>query len=558
MLTSAYYSTVSFSTDQARPDWYGVWVKTGSISSQREIDQMLDTVEAGGFNVIFANVVYEGFAFYNSKLLPKSPKVEENFDPLAYLVPAAHRRGIEVHAWFMVGKVGDDNETTFIDLHPDWAMQRPDGEKTYWLNFNHPEVRSFILDMMLEVSGKYGVNGLHFDYTRYPGDQWGYDPFSLKDFEKKSGIDADLLLFEDLPAFGYLEGNPLDSPKNAEVLASFSNGLPAITLNQHGEGQVLVLNWDATERILAASSEVLSRAIEQFAGPEGMVGIFHSKTNSATYGFSSFEKVNQWIDYLGWKPKTVKENELKSLERQGVLIMPNIYLISPTTAAELEAFVQQGGNVIFIDGPTKSIHLKPIQIITGMSSRSKYFNQALMIYPTGEHYLIPSHTKKVNMETYQSWNVEWTKYRQEGINALLKEIYRKVKARYPQTEITVTITSNSKEAESRYMQDYRDWLRYGYIDLLIPRAYVENQKELGKILDDWSATIDTYPSKFKMGLITYTNSNRPLEMKPPEQLIREIDALSQAGMRGFLIFHLENMSFLQLNALKNRFLISQP
>lgn len=107
------------------------------------------------------------------------------------------------------------------------------------------------------------------------------------------------------------------------------------------------------------------------------------------------------------------------------------------------------------------------------------------------------------------------------------------------------------------MQDYRDWLRYGYIDLLIPRAYVDDQKEMAEILKDWEATIKSYPLKVKMGLISYADSDKPFEMKPPEQIIRETDALEKAGMRGFLIFHLENMSFLQLNALKNRFSLSQ-
>lgn len=557
VVTSAYYNAFSLSTDQANPDWYGVWVKTPSITSKENIDQMLDSAEAGGFNVIFVNVVYEGYAFYNSKLLSKSPKIDESFDPLAYLVPEAHRRGIEVHAWFMVGKFGDEKQATFFIQHPDWAMQAPDGETTYWLNFNLPEVRNFVQEMMVETINQYGVNGLHFDYTRYPGDQWGYDPYSVLDFKQKSGIDAALLRFEDLPAYGFLEGNPLDSPTTAQVLARFSNGLPAISLNQLGDGQVLLLNWDATERNIAVSSEVLSRSIDQFVGQDGKVGIFYSETNGAVYGFSSFEKVTHWIEYLGWHPETVQENELATLSLQSVLILPNIYLISTTSAKQLEDFVKQGGRIIFIDGPTKSIHLQSVQAITGMASRSKYFNQAIMIYPNGIHDLIPSQTKKIDMETYQSWNVEWSEYRQDGINLMIKDIYRLVKKEQPETEISVTITSDIREAGNRYMQDYRDWLRYGYIDLLIPRAYVEDQKEMAEILNDWEATIKSYPLKVKMGLISYANSDKPMEMKPPEQLIREIDALEKAGMRGFLIFHLENMSFLQLNALKNRFSLSQ-
>ena len=52
-----------------------------------------------------------------------------------------------------------------------------------------------------------------------------------------------------------------------------------------------------------------------------------------------------------------------------------------------------------------------------------------MIYPNGKHDLIPSLTKKIDMETYQSWIVEWTEYRQDGINLMIKDIYRLVKNR---------------------------------------------------------------------------------------------------------------------------------
>jgi uncharacterized lipoprotein YddW (UPF0748 family) len=552
-ITSAYYGAYSRSVKPIKLDWYGAWVKTNSITSQERIDQMLDNAEAGGFNVLLVNVVYEGFAYYNSKLLPKSPKIEAEFDPLAYLVPEAHRRGIEVHAWFMVGKFGDEKKAPFFEDHPEWAMQAPDGEKTYWLNFNLPEVRDFLQEIMVETVEQYGVNGLHFDYTRYPGDQWGFDPYSLQDFKEKSGIDADLLRFESLPAYGFLEGNPLDTPTSAQVLAKFSNGLPAITLNQYGDGQVLLFNWDATERHIAVSSEVLSRAMDQFAGPEGAVGIFHSETNAAEYGLASFDAVQHWIEYLGRKTQVVPENELSALASLPVVIMPNIYLITPDSAADLEAFVHQGGNVIFIDGPTKSIYLPAIQAITGMSSRSKYFNMATMINAYGTHALIPSQPKSYDLETYQSWIVKWTEYRQENINTLIKDIYKQVKARHPQTEISVTITSNIDEAGSRYMEDWRDWMRYGYIDLLIPRGYADSPQELVEILRKWESPIETNPTRIKVGLITYTDVNQVSELKSPEELIREIEILERAGLKGFLLFHLDQMSYIQLNAIKNHY-----
>ncbi len=558
VITSAYYNALSFSSSQVKPDWHGVWVKTKSITSKEAIDQMLDKAESGGFNVIFVNVVYEGFAYYDSQLLPKSPKIASGFDPLAYLVPEAHRRGIEVHAWFMVGKFGDDNQAQFLDQYPHWAMQAPDGEETYWLNFNMPEVRAFLRDVMIETVRDYGVNGLHFDYTRYPGSQWSFDPYSIKDFSSKTGNNLELLRFDQLPAFGFLEGNPLDKPSTAQILAHFSNGLPAISLNKYGNGQVLLFNWDATERHIAVSSVLMSKVIEQYTSSQkGDVGIFYSETNGKDYGFSSFEKVMQWVEYLGWEPRVVFEGEPFSNSTMPVLIMPNIYQITAETANQLEKYVRDGGNVIFIDGPTKSIHLRPIQAITGMTSRSKYFNQPIIIYPNSSSDLIPTQAIYYDIETYQSWIAEWTEYRQDGINSLLKDVYRRVKVRYPQTEISVTITADIEEASHRYMQDWQDWLRYGYIDLLIPRAYADSQQELESILQAWRVPIKIYPSKIKMGLISYVDSGSNLQTKTSEVLLREIEALEGAGLNGVLMFHLETMSYLQLSAIKHHFLLRQ-
>ena len=46
---------------------------------------------------------------------------------------------------------------------------------TGWLNFTRPDVRRFVGDLMLEAVSRYGVDGVHFDYTRYPGGAWGFD-----------------------------------------------------------------------------------------------------------------------------------------------------------------------------------------------------------------------------------------------------------------------------------------------------------------------------------------------------------------------------------------------
>ncbi len=554
ILAGMVFSSFSLPPSKEVLEANGVWVKAKTITSQSNVDKMLDRAEAGGFHVVFVNVFYEGQAYYDSSLAEKSDKVEPGFDPLAYLIPEAHRRGIEVHAWFMVGKVGDEKGSPILARHPDWALVGPDNEPTYWLNFSRPDVRGFVRDLMVETVEKYQVDGVHFDYTRYPGANWSFDPYSIQEFRQDTQIDLNRLRFADLPAYGFLEGNPLTNPVTAQVLAKFSNGVPAVTLNKYGEGEVLLINWDATERDIAAGGVILERGIRYLLDTGGEAALLRSVTNAGEYGFDSFEKVEKWLDYLGWTPAVTSEQDIAKLSANSVLILPNVYLITPATASILADFVSRGGGVIFIDGPTPSISLVPIQKITGLSARGKYFHMATMIVPFGEHPVIPTNSWDTDIETYQTWIAAWKEYRQEGINQMLQEIYRAIKSERRRVEVSMTITSDLKDAENRYMQDWSTWLKDKSIDFLIPRGYVDTPQQLTPILDAWHPAIDAYPGRIKMGLIAYIGSDQSDHAKQSTDLITEIKAVQSAGSSGFMIFSLDNMTDDLLHAVRTQFL----
>ena len=78
-----------------------------------------------------------------------------------------------------------------------------------WLNFTRPDVRNFIGDVMLEVINNYNVQGIHFDYIRYPHRNLGFDDYSAQIFMEEDGIDLETLRYSTLPAFGFFSGYPL-------------------------------------------------------------------------------------------------------------------------------------------------------------------------------------------------------------------------------------------------------------------------------------------------------------------------------------------------------------
>lgn len=553
LLTGLMLTSFSIPSEVGEPGPYGVWVKAKSITSQRLVDEVLDRAEAGGFRVVFVNVFYEGQAYYRSSLVQKSERVKLDFDPLAYMVPEAHRRGIEVHAWFMVGKAGDEESSPILNNHPDWAQVSLDGEPIYWLNFNRPDVREFLRRLVTEVAVKYNVDGVHLDYTRYPGSNWSFDPYTIKDFKAKTGIDLDRLRFTGLPAFGTLEGNPLVRPASAQVLAEFSNGLPAVTLNEYGEGKVLLINWDATERDIAAGGAILDQGVRYLLGPGGRVVLLRSQVNAAKYDLDSYDKVGKWLHHLGWEFEIAGDDEIIDLDTRSVLVLPNVYIIAAPTANALQGFVKNGGDIIFIDGPTPSMYLPSLRAITGMSARGRYFHQPLMINPLVDHPILPEKSWDTSIEVYQKWNLTWNEYRQQGITQTVREIYRSVKNLRRDITVSLTITSDIEEADNRFMQDWRAWLDENTVDLLIPRGYADTAKELSSIIGEWKLVTKEFPGKIQIGLSAYLGSDQSTNGKPTHQMVSEILAVLAAGFDNFVIFSLESMSDEQLNELKANF-----
>lgn len=548
--TGLLYSLTSLIANAAdEPELRGVWVQHRSLTDQEKVDEIIRRAETGRFNAIFVNVFVFGQALYDSDLVTKFEKVEPaDFNPLAYLVEQAHQRRIKVHAWFVNGPVAYRGDSDILTAHPDWGIVGPDGKTTPWLNFSRPDVQQFVSDTMLEVVEKYGVDGVHFDYFRYPGPEWGYDDYSLETFGQEYGFDPNELRYADLPAYGTFSGNALALPTTAQVLATFQNGQPAVLLNSYGEGKVLLLNWNATKREGAIGSEILQRGLTYLLEGEGQVYLFYSKANAAVYGDKNFDRSQRWLEDLGWPPDRVEATALKDLPSGSVLVLPNTYILAAPEAADLAAFVRQGGGVIFIDGPSKAIDLEDVQTITGMSTASGRFEETTLLLPAVEHPLLPRSARGDDPAAYEQRAEQWLKFRQQGLDTLLKAVYQRIKAEHPQVIVSVTINSDQERASQEVLQDWPAWLEGGYIDLLIPRAFEEETPALIPVLASWEPVIQAH-DKITMGLIGFTRTDEARIPKSPQQLLSEINLARTAGSNGFMIFNADNLNDEQLKAL---------
>lgn len=177
-------------------DWptQGATVKT----QKEELKKILDRLEAENFNTILFQTRAQGGVFYRSNIEPLSPYFNhsENFDPLAFAVEECHNRGMECHAWittypmerveYQNAKKGKKRQVSIINNKPDYY--KPVGDRWY-LDPGRPESIRRIVSVVQEIVSNYDVDGVHFDYIRYPNND---RKFPDEDTYLKYGNGADL------------------------------------------------------------------------------------------------------------------------------------------------------------------------------------------------------------------------------------------------------------------------------------------------------------------------------------------------------------------------------
>lgn len=144
-----------------------------------EIVNIFNLYKEVGINTVFFQVRPVGDAFYDSKYEPLSKYFVDgtsnvnikDFDPLAFCLEQAHKRGIELHAWInpfrMLFNPKYDDLQGYIN---DNALEERFviyGNSLY-LDPGFPENRKYVLNVIKDIVGKYDVDGIHLDDYFYP------------------------------------------------------------------------------------------------------------------------------------------------------------------------------------------------------------------------------------------------------------------------------------------------------------------------------------------------------------------------------------------------------
>jgi uncharacterized lipoprotein YddW (UPF0748 family) len=197
----------------------GVWIATVNnidwpskpglpVAKQKEeLKQLLDRAKKLHLNTIFLQVRPSADALYQSKYEPWSYFLTGKqglpprpyYDPLQFAVKQAHKRGLELQAWFNPFRAYDPtapekfSSGSIINTHPSWIVKYG---RNYWLNPGIKAVRDYSIKIILDVARRYNIDGVFLDDYFYPYTKWTAGrravPFpDLKNYhayEKKYGV----------------------------------------------------------------------------------------------------------------------------------------------------------------------------------------------------------------------------------------------------------------------------------------------------------------------------------------------------------------------------------
>jgi uncharacterized lipoprotein YddW (UPF0748 family) len=197
------------------PELRALWVDGfhAGIRSPQEVAQLVADAKQAHINTLIVQVRRRGDALYTRSFEPpvQDPLYDGMFDGLAAVLDAAHREGIEVHAWINAmpiwrGEAPPSDPRHVFNRHgpaqtgeENWLTRSPDGgwkfPVGYFLDPGHPGAAAYLTEVYLNIIRNYPVDGIHFDYIRYPeteerlerGAGVGYNETSLARFRRATG-----------------------------------------------------------------------------------------------------------------------------------------------------------------------------------------------------------------------------------------------------------------------------------------------------------------------------------------------------------------------------------
>lgn len=151
--------------------------KSGIEAQKKELCDILDRLKAANFNTVLLQTRVRGDVIYPSAIetftesLAGKEGRSPGYDPLQFAIDECHKRGMELHAWMVAIPIGNNRQIKLLEKNsvvkkqPSICIHYKD---SWYLDPGNPKTDSYLAKLVNEVVSRYDVDGIHFDYIRYP------------------------------------------------------------------------------------------------------------------------------------------------------------------------------------------------------------------------------------------------------------------------------------------------------------------------------------------------------------------------------------------------------
>jgi uncharacterized lipoprotein YddW (UPF0748 family) len=205
------------------------WVIRYDLDTPAEVEDLCRAAQAAEIDALLVQVRGRADAFYQSSMVPRAETLAnapDSFDPLQAVIDSC--QGIAIHAWLNVYYLWSAEPLPSDPRHPahpdrNWVLHDAEGRSVAgytelerslgWIEGVYadpasPEYKKLFAEVIRELAEKYPVAGIHLDFVRYPGYQYGQTGLLGRAFQEKWGIDPRYLTrqLHDLELADWLAG----------------------------------------------------------------------------------------------------------------------------------------------------------------------------------------------------------------------------------------------------------------------------------------------------------------------------------------------------------------
>ena len=181
-------------------DWPKEEHRGNAAAQQAHLCTILDSLQSIHINTMLLQTRVRGDVIYPSAIEPFAPVftgqhgVAPGYDPLAFAIDECHKRGMQLHAWLVTIPLGDVQYVRGHGKHS-LPVKKPKQctrfKGAWYMEPSHPATAEHLGALVEEMVTRYDIDGIHFDYIRYPEGNATYPDVALYNKNRRGMSKAD-------------------------------------------------------------------------------------------------------------------------------------------------------------------------------------------------------------------------------------------------------------------------------------------------------------------------------------------------------------------------------